>query len=62
MTAITYRRPAQPLEVLMRTADGILLRVSADAYHGHRDRAPGRGRNVRKLVRALVAYKQAKRK
>jgi len=61
MTAITYRKPVQPLEVLLRTADGILLRVSADAVRGRGDRAPGQGRKARKLLRALVAYKQTRK-
>ena len=61
MTAITYRKPVQPLEVVLRTADGILLRVSDDAVRGRGDRAPGQGRKARELLRALVAYKQTRK-
>jgi len=62
MTAITYRKPARPLEVLIKTANGILLRVPFDAVRGRHDRVPGKGRKVRKLLRALVAYKAGKKK
>jgi hypothetical protein len=62
MTAITYRRPVTPVEVVMRTANGILLRVPTHTVRGPDERTPDTGRKVRKLVQALVAYKQAKRK
>jgi|KBSMisStaDraftv2_1062788.scaffolds.fasta_scaffold2695640_2 hypothetical protein len=62
MTAITYRKPILPLEILVRTTGGISLQMPIDVARGQRDRAPEDGRKVRKLVRALVAYKQAKRK
>jgi hypothetical protein len=62
MTAITYRKPALPLELLVRTADGISLRMPIDVVRGRQDRAPDDGRKARKLLQALVAYKKGKRK
>ncbi len=62
MTAITYRKPAVPAEVLVRAANGILLRVSVDTGRGRQDGASNKGRKVRKLLRALVAYQEGKKK
>ena len=62
MSAIAYRKPAQPLEVLVRSANGIFLRVPADTLRGRRDPAPGESRNVRKLLRDVIAFSQAKKK
>ena len=62
MSAITYRKPAGILELVIRTTDGILLRVPVDAGRHQRDRAADKGRKVRKLLRALVAYKEGKKK
>ena len=62
MTAITYRKRARPLDALIGAGDGILLRVSADAVHERHDGASEKGRKVRKVLRALVAYKQGKKR
>ena len=61
MTAITYRKPGRPLEILVRTANGIFLRGPIDAVHGSHERAPEKARKVRKLLRSLVARKTGKR-
>ncbi len=62
MTAITSRKRTPPLEVFLKTANSILLRVPVDAVRGRHDRAPEKGRRLRKLLRALVAYKNGKKK
>jgi hypothetical protein len=66
MTAITARWPLRPGdirsgEMFVRCADGVLLRVPAYGYRG-RERPPGRGRKVRKLLRELIAFKQGKKR
>ncbi len=61
MSAITYLRPATRLDILIGTANGI-LRVPEDAARGRRGRAPEKGRKERNLLRALVAYKEGKKK
>ena len=59
MTAITYRKP---LEVLIRSANGIFLSVPVDTLRGRRASAPHESRNLRKLLREVIAFKQAKKK
>jgi hypothetical protein len=61
MTAITYRKPAKPLEILIRTANGIFVSVPVDAFRGQRDK-PKMGRGVRKLLREVIALSKAKKK
>ncbi|MEJ0076304.1 MAG: hypothetical protein WDO17_12805 [Alphaproteobacteria bacterium] len=60
MTAIAYRKPARPLEILIRTTNGIFLSVPVDTY-GVRDK-PKMGREVRKLLREVIAFSKAKKK
>ena len=61
MTAITYRKPVKPLEILIRTTNGIFLRVPVDAYRGARQK-PQMGREVRKLLREVIAFSKTKKK
>ena len=62
MTAITYRKPALPLDILVRSANGIFLRVPLDALRGRRVAAPQENRRTRKLLREGIALSQAKKK
>ena len=62
MTAITYRKPALPLEILVRSANGIFLRVPADGLRGRRVAAPQENRKARKLLREVIALSRAKKK
>jgi hypothetical protein len=62
VSAITYRKPAQPLGVLIRSANGIFLRAPVDTLRGRRDAAPEESRNVRKLLREVIAFSRAKKK
>ena len=62
MTAITYRKPVQPLEAFIRAANGIFLRVPADTLRGRRDGASDDTRQDRKLLRELIAFSRAKKK
>ena len=61
MTAITYRKPAKPLEVLIRTTNGIFLSVPVDTFRGVREK-PKMGREVRKLLREVIAFSKTKKK
>jgi len=61
MTAITYRKPVKPLEVLIRTTNGIFLAVPVDTFRGHREK-PRMGREVRKLLREVIAFSKMKKK
>jgi len=61
VTAITYRKPAKPLEILVRSTNGIFLRVPLDTFRGRRE-APQDMRNVRKLLREVIAFSGAKKK
>jgi hypothetical protein len=61
MTAITYRKPAKSLEVLVRTTNGIFLRIPVDTFRGQREK-PKMGREVRKLLRELITLSQTKKK
>ena len=61
MTAIAHRKPAKPLEILIRTTNGIFLRVPVGAYQGQREK-PEMGRKVRKLLRELIALSKTKKK
>ncbi|HYW60871.1 MAG TPA: hypothetical protein VE909_10125 [Xanthobacteraceae bacterium] len=62
MTAITYRKPEGKPELLIRAGNGIFVQMPIDVGRGRHDRAPETGRKASKLLRALVAYKQGKRK
>jgi len=61
MTAITYRKSAKPLEVLIRTTNGIFLSVPVDMFRGQREK-PKMGREVRKLLREVIAFSKTKKK
>ena len=61
MTAITYRKPEKPLEILLRTTNGIFLRVPVDTYYGAREK-PEMGRKVRRLLREVIAFSKTKKK
>ena len=61
MTAITYRKPARPLEVLIRTTSGIFVRIPVDTFRGQREK-PKMGREVRKLLREVIAFSKTKKK
>jgi hypothetical protein len=61
MTAIAYRKPARPLEFLVRTTNGIFLRVPLDTYRTGREK-PEMGRKVRKLLREVIALSRTKKK
>ena len=62
MSAIAYRKPAQPFGILIRSANGIFLRAPVDTLRGRRDAALEGSRNVRKLLREVIAFSQAKKK
>ena len=62
MTAITYRRPEPALEILVRSANGIFLRVPLDRFRGRRRPEPQERRNDRKLLREVIAFRQAKKR
>ena len=55
-------RPKPPLEIFFRCTNGILLRVPMDAFLGRRGVAPSERGETRKLLREVVALKQAKKK
>ena len=61
MTAITYRKPVKPLEILIRTTNGIFVSVPVDTFRGQREK-PKLGREVRKLLREVIALSKAKKK
>jgi len=61
MTAITYRKPAKPLEILIRTTNGVFLSMPVDIYRGEREK-PRMGRKVRKLLREVIAFSKTKKK
>jgi hypothetical protein len=61
MTAIAYRKPAKPLELFVRTTNGIFLRGPVDTDHGGREK-PKMGRKVRKLLREVIALSKTKKK
>ena len=62
MTAITVRKPAQPLEILVRCANGIFLRVPADVLRGRSRSVSEETRSDRKLLREVIACSRAKKK
>jgi hypothetical protein len=62
MTEIRYRKPEWPLADLIGAGNGIVLRTPVDVVRGQNDPALETGRQADNLLRALIAYKQGKRK